>query len=86
MVASTGEKSLRLEPSVTHYETLNEKGHVDYVFEFNSKDDYVLNFYTHNVKQEDVNITLLISATEEWDHSKGKIFTIDKSSDVLLLN
>ena len=65
---------------------MKEKESADYIFEFTKKNSYVLNFYTHNVKLEDVDVGLKISATEEWDPKKGKTFTIDKQSDVLLLD
>lgn len=33
-----------------------------------------------------MNVGLMVSASEEWDPKKGKTFTIDKQSDVLLLD
>ena len=60
----TKSTSVRLEPGVPHYETLNHNDVADYVFEFNNKNSYVLNFYTHNVKLEDVSVDLMVSATE----------------------
>ena len=50
LVASTKTTYIRLEPGVTHYETLRLKDFVRYIFEFNVNEDYIINFYTHNIK------------------------------------
>ena len=63
IVASTTGKQIRLETGITHYETLPKNGDsAEYIFEFDKKQDYVMNFYTHNAKKQDVSIKLLVSA------------------------
>ena len=62
LIASTKTKYLRIQPSITYYETLNKNGIVKYVFEFDAKSDYILNFYTHNAKSQNIDIQLQLSA------------------------
>ena len=54
IIASTEGTAIRLETGITHYETLpvNSKGKSQYIFEYNQKEDYVVNFYSHNAKNK----------------------------------
>lgn len=63
IIASSSGKEIRLETGVTHYETLPKEGYsnAEYVFEFDEKEDFILNFYCHNVKSEDVRIKMMVS-------------------------
>ena len=43
----------------------------EYIFEFNKKEDYVLNFYTHNLKAEKIKISMQVSASPTADDKSG---------------
>ena len=49
IIASTTGSNLRLEPSVSHYETIAPNTYREFVFEFDKKAEYLVNFYTHNM-------------------------------------
>ena len=74
---STHEGNVRLEPSVAHYETIGVDESRDYVFEFEPKKDILINFYTHNLR-DNINIEAALSKTDEYVDSSDIInFVID---------
>ena len=54
IIASTEGIAIRLETAITHYETLpkESKSRSQYIFEYDQKEDYVVNFYSHNAKNK----------------------------------
>lgn len=60
MIASTKESNLHLSAGSPHYETLKVKDTRDYLFEFEPKARFFLNFYTHNIKH-DIKLNLKLS-------------------------
>ena len=46
--------------------------------------DTLINFYTHNLKNTEININALISTTDEYDKDEElNEYTIDTESDVV---
>jgi len=46
--------------------------------------DTMINFYTHNLKNTEININALISTTDEYDKDEElNEYTIDTESDVV---
>lgn len=48
---------IRLESGISYYQTLQPVANKDtnnaqYIFEFDPQEDYILNFYVHNTKEE----------------------------------
>ena len=81
IIASTKEGNMRLEPGIAHYENIKPKGSKDYVFEFIPNKEFILNFYTHNIK-ENVKINLKVSKTDDYKNDdETATFTIDKEVD-----
>lgn len=78
LIASTKEGNMRLEPGFAHYDNIKPKEAKDYVFEFLPKKDFILNFYTHNIK-ENVKLNLKVSNTDDYKNDDNTAtFVIDK--------
>ena len=74
---------MRLEPGVAHYDNIQPKDAKDYVFEFIPKKGILLNFYSHNLKDE-VKLSLKVSNTDDYKNDDNTAeFTIDQEVDVL---
>lgn len=82
LLASSSKAVVRLEPTVAHYQTLQPEDTRQYIFEFDTSEDYILNFYTHNL-QDGIKIMLALSNNRVWNESNLEMIWIDKPSDVL---
>lgn len=67
LLASSSKAVVRLEPTVAHYETLQPQAIREYIFEFDPAENYILNFYTHNLQSDDLKIMLALSSNRAWD-------------------
>jgi hypothetical protein len=86
LIASTKEGNMRLEPGVAHYDNIKPSDTKDYVFEFIPKKEIMLNFYTHNIK-ENVKLKMKVSNTDDYKNDENTAeFVIDQEVDVLDLH
>jgi hypothetical protein len=85
IIAATSGAPIRLDPSLSHYETIKSEETRTYVFEFDKDEDYIVNFYMHNAPDGTVKVPLLVSNSNNWGETSVQHFVIDKPVDVLNL-
>ena len=51
------------------------------VFEFDPSQEHVLNFYAHDMKEEQISVEVLLGVTTNWD--KAHALTIERDTDYL---
>ena len=64
LIASTSQTHMRLEPAVPYYETLKTKEERKFMFEFDKDEDYLLNFYIHNIPDVEVKVPLTVAGSK----------------------
>lgn len=52
---------------MAHYETIKQETYKEYVFEFNPSEEYIINFYVHNIKEDKINVMLALSKDRSWN-------------------
>lgn len=64
ILISTKDGNVRLESGVAHFETIPSEETRDFVFEYEPGKDMLINFYTHNLINNQLSIKALISTTD----------------------
>jgi hypothetical protein len=83
---STVDTVIQLEPTVAHYETIKPETYREYIFEFISSEEYIINFYTHNIKNHKIKIMFALSIDRSWNTNNLEKRWIDRESDYIDLN
>jgi hypothetical protein len=57
----------------------------EYVFEYDPSEEYIINFYSHNLKVSNTSVSIMLSFSNDrvWDSNNLDKVWIDKESDYL---
>jgi hypothetical protein len=77
LIVSTKHARLRLEPSVTNYETLLPGNFREFIFEFDPSDRYILSFSAFNLNDQKLDLELKIAKEGLWDDAEVRIIEND---------
>lgn len=86
LIASTSNTVIRLESAVAHYETIKQETYREYAFEFDPTEQYIVNFYVHNIKDEKIKIMLALSIDRMWNSNNLDKIWVDREADYIDLN